>query len=198
MFRKLLNSELGRADIDQYKQLEKLPITIVLDNVRSRHNIGSAFRTSDAFRVNEIILCGISSTPPSAEIHKSALGAEFSVDWRYFEKTEDALKELKSQGYTIISIEQTENSVSLDKFVSQEQKLSPDTKYAIIFGNEVHGISQAAVDMSEMAIEIPQYGTKHSLNVSVTIGIILYSLSWRLLQTMDSSNLRLQISKCHK
>lgn len=190
MFRKLLNSELGRADIDQYKQLEKLPITIVLDNVRSRHNIGSAFRTSDAFRVNEIILCGISSTPPSAEIHKSALGAEFSVDWRYFEKTEDALKELKSQGYTIISIEQTENSVSLDKFISQEQRLSSDAKYAIIFGNEVHGISQAAVDMSEMAIEIPQYGTKHSLNVSVTIGIILYSLSWRLLQAMDSSNQR--------
>ncbi|MBR2947633.1 MAG: RNA methyltransferase [Bacteroidales bacterium] len=188
MFRKLLNSELGRADIDQYKQLEKLPITVVLDNVRSRHNIGSAFRTSDAFRVNEIILCGISSTPPSAEIHKSALGAEFSVDWRYFENTQDALMELKSKGYKIISIEQTENSVSLDSFLSAEKQLDSNSKYAIIFGNEVHGISQSAVDMSDMAIEIPQYGTKHSLNVSVTIGIVLYTISWKLLKAMDSSN----------
>ena len=188
MFRKLLNSELGRADIEQYKQLDKIPVTIVLDNVRSRHNIGSAFRTSDAFRVNEIILCGISSTPPSPEIHKSALGAEFSVDWRYFEHTKDALQELKEQGYTIISIEQTENSVSLDEFLTLEKELTSDSKYAIIFGNEVHGISQDAVDMSQMAIEVPQYGTKHSLNVSVTIGIVLYTLSWKLLRTMDSSD----------
>lgn len=190
MFRKLLNSELGRADIEQYKKLDKLPITIVLDNVRSRHNIGSAFRTSDAFRVDEILLCGISSTPPSAEIHKSALGAEFSVAWRYFEQTEEALKELKSKGYTLISIEQTENSISLDSFLTGKECLKSGSRYAIIFGNEVHGVSQSAVDMSDLTIEIPQYGTKHSLNVSVTIGIVLYTLSARELIAMDSSSQR--------
>lgn len=176
MFRKLLNSELGRPDIEEYKHMRKSPITVVLDNVRSRHNIGSAFRTCDAFRASGIILCGISSTPPAPEIHKSALGAEFSVDWQYSQSTEEALRRLKADGYTIIGVEQTENSISTDRFLNGEMTLSPDRKYAVVFGNEVHGISQEAVDLCDCTLEIPQYGTKHSLNVSVAIGIVLYVL----------------------
>ena len=156
MFRKLLNSELGRPAVEEYKALSKSPITVILDNVRSRHNIGSAFRTGDAFRIRGIVLCGISSTPPSPEIHKSALGAEFSVDWTYREDTVEAVRELKAKGYTVIGVEQTENSV-----------------------NEVHGISQEAVDLCDFTLEIPQWGTKHSLNVSVAIGIVLYVLTPR-------------------
>lgn len=179
MFRKLLNSELGRPAVEEYKSLSKSPVTVVLDNVRSRHNIGSAFRTSDAFRASGIILCGISSTPPSPEIHKSALGAEFSVDWTYRENTVDALRELKEKGYIIIGVEQTENSISTDCFLHGERKLDPEKKYAVIFGNEVHGISQEAVDMCDWTLEIPQWGTKHSLNVSVAVGIVLYVLTPR-------------------
>lgn len=182
MFRKLLNSELGRPSLEQYKHLEKIPLTIVLDNVRSRHNIGSAFRTSDAFRVERIALCGISSTPPSPEIHKSALGAEFSVEWYYRENTVDAVRELKEKGYIIIGIEQTENSVSTDKFLNGETRLDKGKEYAVIFGNEVHGISQDAVDLCDLTLEIPQYGTKHSLNVSVAIGIVAYVLGQGLRQ----------------
>ncbi len=177
MFRKLLNSELGRPDIEEYKKQEKSSVTVVLDNVRSRHNIGSAFRTSDAFRVSELILCGISSTPPSPEIHKSALGAEFSVAWRYFESGVEAVKSLKEQGYKIICVEQTENSISLDRFKYREFGLEDGIKYAVVFGNEVHGVAQEVVDLSDFTLEIPQYGTKHSLNVSVAIGIVLYMLS---------------------
>ncbi|HIZ87257.1 MAG TPA: RNA methyltransferase [Candidatus Coprenecus pullistercoris] len=176
MFRKLLNSELGRPDIEEYKSLPKSPVTVILDNVRSRHNIGSAFRTSDAFRVGHIVLCGISSTPPSPEIHKSALGAEFSVEWSYRDNTVDAVKELKDKGYTIIGVEQTENSVSTDDFLYGKRCLDPSGRYAVIFGNEVHGISQEAVDLCDFTLEIPQWGTKHSLNVSVAIGIVLYVL----------------------
>lgn len=176
MFRKLLNSELGRPSLEQYKNLEKSPVTVILDNVRSRHNIGSAFRTSDAFRIGKIVLCGISSTPPSPEIHKSALGAEFSVEWYYRENTVDAVRELKDKGYIIIGVEQTENSVSTDRFLSGEMKLEKGKEYAVIFGNEVHGISQDAVDLCDFTLEIPQYGTKHSLNVSVAIGIVVYIL----------------------
>ncbi|HIZ86194.1 MAG TPA: RNA methyltransferase [Candidatus Coprenecus stercoravium] len=177
MFRKLLNSELGRPDIEKYKTLDKSPITVVLDNVRSRHNIGSAFRTCDAFRAAGIVLCGISSTPPAPEIHKSALGAEFSVDWVYRPDTVEAVKELKSKGYTIIGVEQTENSVSTDDFLYGRRRLEADGRYAVIFGNEVHGIAQEAVDLCDFTLEIPQYGTKHSLNVSVATGIVLYVLS---------------------
>lgn len=176
MFRKLLNSELGRPDINAYKELPKSKITVVLDNVRSQHNIGSAFRTCDAFRAAEIILCGISATPPSPEIHKSALGAEFSVNWSHCEKTVDAVSRLKSEGYIIIGVEQTENSISTDEFLTGKRILEPGKQYAVIFGNEVHGISQEAVDLCDYTLEIPQYGTKHSLNVSVAIGIILYIL----------------------
>ena len=179
MFRKLLNSELGRPAVEEYKALAKSPITVILDNVRSRHNIGSAFRTSDAFRADGIVLCGISSTPPSPEIHKSALGAEFSVDWTYREDTVEAVRELKAKGYTVIGVEQTENSVSTDCFLRGERRLDPEKQYAVIFGNEVHGISQEAVDLCDFTLEIPQWGTKHSLNVSVAIGIVLYVLTPR-------------------
>lgn len=158
MFRKLLNSELGRPAVEEYKALAKSPITVILDNVRSRHNIGSAFRTSDAFRADGIVLCGISSTPPSPEIHKSALGAEFSVDWTYRESTVEAVRELKAKGYVIIGVEQTEHSVSTDCFLRGERKLDPAKKYAVIFGNEVHGISQEAVDLCDFTLEIPQWG----------------------------------------
>ena len=174
-----MNSELGRPAVEVYKTLAKSPVTVILDNVRSRHNIGSAFRTADAFRAAGIVLCGISSTPPSPEIHKSALGAEFSVDWTYRESTVEAVREMKAQGYTIIGVEQTENSVSADSFLNGERSLDPDKKYAVIFGNEVHGISQDAVDLCDWTIEIPQWGTKHSLNVSVAIGIVLYVLTPR-------------------
>lgn len=174
-----MNSELGRPAVEVYKTLAKSPVTVILDNVRSRHNIGSAFRTADAFRAAGIVLCGISSTPPSPEIHKSALGAEFSVDWTYRESTVEAVRELKAQGYTIIGVEQTENSVSADSFLNGERSLDPDKRYAVIFGNEVHGISQDAVDLCDWTIEIPQWGTKHSLNVSVAIGIVLYVLTPR-------------------
>lgn len=174
-----MNSELGRPAVEEYKALAKSPITVILDNVRSRHNIGSAFRTSDAFRADGIVLCGISSTPPSPEIHKSALGAEFSVDWTYRESTVEAVRELKAKGYVIIGVEQTEHSVSTDCFLRGERKLDPSKKYAVIFGNEVHGISQEAVDLCDFTLEIPQWGTKHSLNVSVAVGMVLYVLTPR-------------------
>lgn len=176
MFRKLLNNELGRPALDEYKELEKRPVTVVLDNIRSRHNIGSAFRTADAFRIERIILCGISSTEPAAQVHKSALGAEFSVEWKYFDKTTDAVAHLKEQGYTILSVEQAEDSVTLDSFISRKREIH-DEKYAVILGNEVHGVDQNAVNMSDWVIEIPQYGTKHSLNVSVALGIVLYNIA---------------------
>lgn len=171
MFRKLLNSELNRPTLDEYKTLAKNPVVLVLDNVRSRHNIGSAFRTCDAFLVEKIFLCGICAVPPSPEIHKSALGAEFSVQWEYFQKTSDAVSRLKNEGYTIVSVEQAENSVPLGDFFMDEGK-----KYAFVFGNEVKGVGQDIVDMSDFCLEIPQYGTKHSLNVSVSVGIILWSI----------------------
>jgi len=171
MTRKLQNKELNRLSIEEFKQSQKLPIVVVLDNVRSQHNIGSAFRTSDAFRIESVFLCGISSTPPNAEIHKSALGAEDSVDWKYFENTIDAISFLKENDYTIVSIEQTDDSVMLDKFVPKTNQ-----KYAFVFGNEVRGVTQSVVDASDFCIEIPQHGTKHSLNVSVCIGVVLWDL----------------------
>lgn len=171
MFRKLHNDELGRISVEDYKKSEKAPVAVILDNVRSQHNIGSAFRTCDAFRVEKLYLCGICATPPTPEIHKSALGAEFSVEWEYFSQTSEIVSALKEQGYTLVSVEQAENSTSLEGFRLEEGK-----KYALIFGNEVHGVGQETVDSSDICLEIPQYGTKHSLNVSVTIGIVLWSL----------------------
>lgn len=171
MFRKLLNSELGRPTVEVYKGIEKLPIVVVLDNIRSQHNIGSAFRTSDAFLVEKVYLCGICAVPPSPEIHKSALGAEFSVEWEYNPDTLDVVRNLKKNGYEIISVEQAENSTSLEKFTRKKGK-----KYAFIFGNEVNGVRQEIVNESDLCLEIPQFGTKHSLNVSVSIGIVLWKI----------------------
>lgn len=172
MFRKLFNHELGRLSAEEFKEAKKSPLVVVLDNIRSQHNIGSAFRTADSFRVEKIYLCGICATPPTAEIHKSALGAEFSVDWEYYKDTIDVVKRLKDEGFTIISVEQTENSTMLDSF-----QLPENQKIALIYGNEVKGVEQAVVDASDICLEIPQYGTKHSLNVSVSIGITIWKIS---------------------
>lgn len=168
--RKLLNIELGRIKAEEYDTLPKSGTVVVLDNIRSAHNIGSAFRSSDAFKVDKIYLCGICATPPSSEIHKSALGAEESVPWEYVHDTLDLIERLKSEGYVVISIEQTEKAVQLQDFHTSAGK-----RYALVFGNEVDGVQQKVVDESDFAIEIPQYGTKHSLNVSVSVGIVLWS-----------------------
>ncbi len=173
--RKLLNIELGRVSADEYKKLPDSGISIILDNIRSAHNVGSVFRSGDSFKADKIWLCGICATPPSAEIHKSALGAEFSVEWEYAEDTLALVKRLHNEGYTILSIEQAVDSISLDKFVPEKGK-----KYALIFGNEVEGVQQAVVDESDDVIEIPQFGTKHSLNISVTAGIILWHFRYAM------------------
>ena len=167
--RKLLNIELGRVSAEEYKELPDSGIVIVLDNIRSAHNVGSAFRTADSFKIDKVWLCGICAVPPSAEIHKSALGAEDSVAWEHVGDTMDAVRRLKEEGYTIVSAEQTMDSVMLDTFVPEEGR-----KYAVVFGNEVAGVSQEVVDASDFSLEIPQYGTKHSLNVSVSMGVILW------------------------
>lgn len=167
--RKLLNSELGRISPEQYRLRQPGGVVLVLDNIRSAHNVGSAFRTADAFGIDKIYLCGICACPPSAEIHKSALGAEQSVPWEHCDDTIAALKSLREQGYTLVSVEQSEDSVSLDAFVRE-----PERKYAVVFGNEVDGVQQDAVDLSDIVLEIPQWGTKHSLNVSVAVGVVLW------------------------
>lgn len=167
--RKLKVEELNRISIEEFQEAKKIPLIVVLDNVRSLNNIGSVFRTSDAFRVEEIFLCGITATPPNVEIHKTALSAEDSVKWRYFEETISAVEELKAEDYTVFSIEQAENSISLESV-----QLDKNKKYAVILGHEVHGVQQSVIDASDGCIEIPQYGTKHSLNVSVTAGIVIW------------------------
>lgn len=167
--RKLLNEELGRIDAETFKEVKKIPVLIVLDNVRSMNNIGSIFRTCDAYRIESIYLCGITAVPPNKEIHKTALGATESVAWKYYENTVDAIQKLKEQGYTVCSIEQCENSVMLGDF-----KTKANEKYALIFGHEIRGVEQSVVDMSDYCIEIPQYGTKHSLNISVSAGIVIW------------------------
>ena len=167
--RKLLNIELGRVSADQYKDLPESGIVVVLDNVRSAHNVGSAFRTADSFKIDKVWLCGICAVPPSAEIHKSALGAEYSVAWEHVDDTMDAIRILKEDGYIIVSAEQTVGSVMLNEFVPEKGK-----RYAVVFGNEVAGVSQEVVDASDFSLEIPQFGTKHSLNVSVSVGVILW------------------------
>ena len=173
--RKKLVTEMGRIDRDAFAQSQKLPLVVVLDNVRSLHNVGSVFRTSDAFRVECIMLCGITATPPSAEIHKTALGAEDVVDWKYYESTMDAVAELRSQGYRIYSIELCQGSIALQDFVT-----APGERYAVVLGNEVKGVQQDVVDASDGAIEIPQFGTKHSLNVSVTAGMVIWEFAKKL------------------
>lgn len=167
--RKLLNIELHRVSAQQYKELPESGLVVVLDNIRSAHNVGSAFRSSDSFKVDKVWLCGICAVPPSAEIHKSALGAEDSVAWEHSDSTLSVIGRLKADGYTVVSVEQTVNSVMMDSFVPE-----PGRKYALVFGNEVAGVDQSVVDASDFSLEIPQYGTKHSLNVSVTVGIVLW------------------------
>ncbi len=169
--RKLSITELHRISAEEFKQARKLPLVVVLDNVRSLHNIGSVFRTADAFRIECIYLCGITACPPHPEMHKTALGAEFTVSWQYVENTVQAVDNLRAQGYVVYSVEQVEGSTMLD-----ELTLDPARKYAVVLGNEVKGVQQEVVDHSDGCIEIPQYGTKHSLNVSVTAGIVMWDL----------------------
>jgi len=170
--RKLKVTEMGRLSLAEYKASEKQPIVVVLDHVRSLYNVGSVFRSSDAFCIEGVVLCGITARPPHPEIHKTALGAEESVEWKYFEQTEDAVLWLKQQGYTVLAIEQCEGSTMLQNFQRE-----PGKKYAVVLGNEVKGVQQQVVDLCDGCLEIPQYGTKHSLNVSVAAGIILWHLS---------------------
>ena len=167
--RKLLNIELGRVSVQEYKELPDTGLVVVLDNIRSAHNVGSAFRTSDSFKIDKVWLCGICAVPPSAEIHKSALGAEDSVEWEHADDTLEAVRRLKEDGYTVVCAEQTVGSVMLDAFVPEKGR-----KYAVVFGNEVAGVRQDVVDEADFCLEIPQYGTKHSLNVSVRVGVILW------------------------
>ena len=171
MFRKLSNSELNRPDLETFKAAPKRPVVVVLDNIRSQHNIGSAFRSADAFAVEKIWLCGICAVPPTAEIHKSALGAEFSVAWEYGEDTLAVVEQLRKEGCTIVSVEQAEGSCALQDF-----QPDPGRRYALVFGNEVAGVRQDVVGASDLCLEIPQSGTKHSLNVSVSVGVVLWSL----------------------
>jgi len=168
--RKLLNIELGRVSPERYRELPESGIVLILDNIRSAHNVGSAFRTADAFKVDKIWLCGICACPPSAEIHKSALGAEDSVPWEHRDDTVSLVRELQAEGYTVLSVEQTENAVELQNYAPRN-----GGRYALVFGNEVDGVQQEAVDASDGALVIPQYGTKHSLNVSVSIGVVLWA-----------------------
>lgn len=170
--RKLLNDELERLSLEEFKQVEKIPLWVVLDNVRSLNNIGSVFRTADAFLLEGIMLCGITATPPHREIHKTALGATESVRWEYRKETSEAISELKAQGCRILCVEQTEGAVMLDQL-----RVAKDQKYALVFGHEIRGVEQGVVDMSDRCIEIPQYGTKHSLNISVAAGIVIWELS---------------------
>lgn len=168
--RKLKNSELERISVENFKSSNKTPIVVVLDNVRSALNVGSAFRTSDAFRIEKVYLCGITATPPNKDIRKSALGATESVEWEKIDETEDAIIQLKKQGYAICSVEQVENSTMLHHFSLVGKPI------AVVFGNEVNGVQQSVIDNSDYCIEIPQIGTKHSLNISVSIGVILWDL----------------------
>lgn len=171
IMRKLKITELNRITPDEFITTSKIPLIIILDDIRSLHNIGSVFRTSDAFLIECIYLCGITATPPHPEIHKTALGAEFTVNWKYVKDTVETVDNLKKDGYTVYSIEQAEGSIMLDELILDKNK-----KYAVVFGNEVKGVKQEVIDHSDGCIEIPQYGTKHSLNVSVTAGIVIWDL----------------------
>lgn len=174
--RKLLNIELGRVQADRYRELPPSGVVLVLDNIRSAHNVGSAFRTGDAFKVDKVWLCGICACPPSAELHKVALGAEFSMPWEHVDDTLTLVERLRAEGYTVICAEQTEHAVQLQRF-----RRDPSKRYAVVFGNEVDGVRQDVVDAADLCLEIPQSGTKHSLNVSVSVGVVL----WQLLSPAD-------------
>ena len=168
--RKLLNEELNRLDVEGYKSAPKNPVVVVLDNIRSLNNIGSAFRTSDAFRIEAVYLCGITAVPPHRDIQKTALGATESVDWKYFKTTEEAVAELKKRSFHVVSVEQADKSIDLQNF-----NIDTKSKYAFIFGNEVKGVDEEVVMLSDDVVEIPQFGTKHSLNISVSVGIVLWN-----------------------
>lgn len=174
--RKIRTIEMNRLSIEEFQKADKLPLIVVLDDVRSMYNVGSVFRTCDAFRVEAVYLCGICQTPPSTEIHKTALGAEDAVTWKYFKNALEAVEELKIQGYHVLSVEQVEHSTKLQTFITQKNQ-----KYAVILGNEVKGVHQEVVDASDGCLEIPQLGTKHSMNVSVTAGIIIYKFAEQLI-----------------
>jgi tRNA G18 (ribose-2'-O)-methylase SpoU len=167
--RKLQNEELHRLPVEEYREVEKWPVAVVLDNVRSQHNIGAVFRACDAFRAEKIYLCGITATPPHREIHKTALGAEESVAWEYAGETVDVIRRLKERGYVVVAVEQAEGSRSLEDYVPR-----PGARHAFVFGNEARGVDQEVVDLCDYCVEIPQFGTKHSLNVSVAAGIVLW------------------------
>ena len=175
--RKLKNNELNRLTVTEFKQTKKTPIIVVLDNIRSLNNVGSVFRTSDAFLIEKIYLCGITATPPNKEIHKTALGATESVDWEYVEDTLELVNKLKLENRKVLAIEQAENSTKLNTFYPKENQ-----KYAVIMGNEVKGVQQDVVNASDLCIEIPQLGTKHSLNISVTTGVVLWDLFQKIYQ----------------
>ena len=179
--KKLKLDELNRASLEEFKTQQKLPVAVVLDNVRSMHNIGSIFRTSDGFAVEQLILCGISAQPPHREIEKTALGATQSVSWTYFSDPVNAVNQLRADGYKIIAIEQAENSIMLTHFSPQK-----DEKYALIFGNEVNGVSDEVMQLIDACIEIPQFGTKHSFNIVVSAGIVLWDFFSKIVQS-DSS-----------
>lgn len=174
--RKLRTIEMHRLSVEQFKESKKIPLIVVLDDIRSLYNVGSVFRSCDAFRVEAIYLCGITACPPNPEIHKTALGGEDSVDWKYFKNATDAVSTLHNNGFKVLSIEQVEGSTKLQDFIPQK-----DNKYAIIFGNEVKGVHQEVVDMSDGCLEIPQFGTKHSLNVSVTAGIVVWDFASKMI-----------------
>src|SRR5690606_18451029 len=173
--RKLKNSELDRLSVEEFKKTKKTPLIVVLDNIRSLNNIGSVFRTSDAFLIEKIYLCGITATPPHKDIHKTALGSTETVDWEYVENTIDLIEKLKAENVIVASIEQAENATMLNEFQPQ-----PNQKYALVFGNEVKGVSQKVVSASDMILEIPQFGTKHSLNISVSCGVVIWDVFSKL------------------
>lgn len=175
--RKLSMAELNRKTADEFKQADKVPIIIVLDNVRSMNNIGSVFRTADAFLLQAIYLCGVTATPPHREIHKTALGATDTVSWKHFATTIDAINALKKDGFTVYAVEQVENSIVLDKIKPASKKI------ALVFGNEISGVTQEALDICDACIEIPQYGTKHSLNLAVSVGIVVWGILIRPMGT---------------
>ena len=195
--RKLKITEMGRMSLEQFHEAEKMPLVVVLDGVRSLYNVGSVFRTGDAFRIAGVVLCGITATPPNAEIHKTALGAEDSVAWRHFEDTMEAVRWLREEGYTLLAVEQCEGSTMLQDFTPElykpekknPEKKNPEAnnpeaykKYAVILGNEVKGVQQQVVDACDGCLEIPQFGTKHSMNVSVTAGIVIWHFAYKAMQ----------------
>ena len=195
MREKLTAAEMGRMSVDEYREADKLPLVVVLDNVRSQHNVGAVFRTADAMRIERVVLCGICCCPPNQEIHKTALGAEESVEWQYYKETLDAVQALKKEGYTVYAVEQAHDSKTLEEAAGEVQRDKvQSTKVAVVLGHEVFGVQQEVVDACDGCIEIPQYGTKHSMNVSVTAGIVMYRLSEAIREELQITNYELRIT----